>query len=342
MRVTSSASSSASGGRIPGSRRASIVLPVPGGPARSRLWRPAAAISSARRPRRCPFTSARSGQAIWTRPFCDRWRRLGQPVSAHVGDRLGEVVHGNGVDARQRHLARRLRGAEHELDPRAPGALGDDQRAPDRPYPAIQSQLPHRGVLPERAGRNLVRGGENGERDRQIEAGALLAQLRGRQVDGDAPERPDQLGRDDAAAHALLGLLAGAIGQPDDRKGGNSLLQVRLDLHPPRLQPDERVGQHLREHVIRLGGEASRVCHESGPKATLEPPQLLFEIRAACAPYGTSARAGALSLPRRHQSRPVASWRPEARKSGRASTNSTITSKIAVATGFTRRFPEPR
>ena len=49
--VTSSASSGVRGGRIPGSRRASIVFPVPGGPASSRLCAPAAAISSARRPR---------------------------------------------------------------------------------------------------------------------------------------------------------------------------------------------------------------------------------------------------------------------------------------------------
>ena len=38
-----------------------MVLPVPGGPARRTLCSPAAAISSARRPRSCPRTSARSG-----------------------------------------------------------------------------------------------------------------------------------------------------------------------------------------------------------------------------------------------------------------------------------------
>ena len=57
-RCTSSASSKVSGGRMPGSRRASIVLPAPGGPMRSRLCPPAAAISSARRAGACPRTSA--------------------------------------------------------------------------------------------------------------------------------------------------------------------------------------------------------------------------------------------------------------------------------------------
>jgi hypothetical protein len=45
--VTSSDSSCVIGGNMDGMRRASIVLPQPGGPTRMTLW-PAAAISSAR------------------------------------------------------------------------------------------------------------------------------------------------------------------------------------------------------------------------------------------------------------------------------------------------------
>ena len=41
-------------------RRASMVLPLPGGPKRSRLWPPAAATSSARLATSCPATSQRS------------------------------------------------------------------------------------------------------------------------------------------------------------------------------------------------------------------------------------------------------------------------------------------
>ena len=46
---------------MPGSLRASIVLPVPGGPTMSTLWPPAAAISSARLASSCPRTSPKSG-----------------------------------------------------------------------------------------------------------------------------------------------------------------------------------------------------------------------------------------------------------------------------------------
>src|SRR5580700_9778818 len=45
---SSSASAGSSGGRIPGSRAASIDFPAPGGPTIKRLWPPAAATSRAR------------------------------------------------------------------------------------------------------------------------------------------------------------------------------------------------------------------------------------------------------------------------------------------------------
>ncbi len=55
-RVTVRASSGLSGGRRPGSRSASIVLPEPGGPIIKRWCGPAAATSRARRPRAWPRT----------------------------------------------------------------------------------------------------------------------------------------------------------------------------------------------------------------------------------------------------------------------------------------------
>jgi len=55
--VVSNASLSESGGRIPGSRFASMVLPDPGGPISSRLCPPDAAISIARLMFSWPFTS---------------------------------------------------------------------------------------------------------------------------------------------------------------------------------------------------------------------------------------------------------------------------------------------
>ena len=60
MEVVSTASSKESAGKSVGMRRASIVLPEPGGPMRSALCPPAAAISSARLQLCWPRTSERS------------------------------------------------------------------------------------------------------------------------------------------------------------------------------------------------------------------------------------------------------------------------------------------
>jgi len=49
-----------------GRRLANRLLPVPGGPENNRLCPPAAAISSARRARDCPRTSARSRVSVLT------------------------------------------------------------------------------------------------------------------------------------------------------------------------------------------------------------------------------------------------------------------------------------
>ena len=63
MAAMSKACAAVSGGRMPGRRRASMLLPVPGEPHSSSGCRPAAAISSARRASAWPCTSARSGGA---------------------------------------------------------------------------------------------------------------------------------------------------------------------------------------------------------------------------------------------------------------------------------------
>jgi hypothetical protein len=81
---------------------------------------------------------------------------------------------------------------------------------------------PLRGHLPGR--------GENRERDREVEAGALLAQIGWREVDRDPPQRPFELGTRDAASHPLASLSDSLVGKTDDRERRHTLLQVRFDL----------------------------------------------------------------------------------------------------------------
>ena len=55
---------------------------------------------------------------------------------------------------------------------------------------------------------------------------------------------------DDAAVHAVLGLLAGAVGEPDDRERRQiGRDEVRLDLDPARLEADDGGGEGPREHT---------------------------------------------------------------------------------------------
>src|SRR5258705_73340 len=78
--VISIASSRARGGRRVPRRRASMVLPAPGGPSISRLCPPAAAISRARLAQTCPRTSERSSPSVSRFAF--------QPAAP---DRCGEI-----------------------------------------------------------------------------------------------------------------------------------------------------------------------------------------------------------------------------------------------------------
>ena len=176
-------------------------------------------------------------------------KRRSVDLAAEVRDDLGEMPHGHRLDAGERRLGRRLRRADDVRQPGSPGSLRDGERPRDRPDPPVERELADRRVLGEPLGRELPRRAEDRERDRQVEARALLAQRGGREIDGDpAVDRPLERGGDDAAADAVLRLLARAVGEPDDREPGDARLQVRLDLDLPRLEADERVRERASEH----------------------------------------------------------------------------------------------
>ena len=101
-----------------------------------------------------------------------------------------------------------------------------------------------------------MRGREHRERDRQVEARALLAQTGGREVDRDTAHGELELRGGDPAADSFLRLLAGAIGEPDDREGRAGQLEAGLDLDAAWLEPDKRVCDRPCEHAATLGGKA--------------------------------------------------------------------------------------
>src|SRR2546428_12241 len=74
---------------------------------------------------------------------------------------------GRAEDPGQPRLARRLRKSEHSAD---------------RPQPPVEGELPDGRVIGKAVARDLPRGGENREGDREIEARALLAEPGRREI----------------------------------------------------------------------------------------------------------------------------------------------------------------
>ncbi len=253
---------------MPGSRRASIVFPVPGGPARRRLWPPAAAISSARRARSCPRTSAMSGCAA------DAGRiRLAGRTAAALAHRADMRPHRPGDGSARRRCRRArprapTRRRREGVRSRSAGALRRSENASDGTDTTVEGKLTDGSVARRVASTGTWR--EAARIARAIgrsKPGTLLAQAGRSKVDRDpAPDRPFQLGRRDPASHPFLRLLARAVGESDDREPGQPELQVSLHLDAPCVEPDERMRDRPREHASTLARKVQRGSDTFVPK----------------------------------------------------------------------------
>ena len=179
------------GGSRPARRCASIDLPVPGGPIISRLWPPAAAISSARLAAAWPLTSRRSGRRRAAAPLRRRGARqrhgAHRPAAARAPPRsrcrrarTSQPVDQRGLAAlspRQHQRARRPARRSASASASAP-RTGRSSPASDSSPANSKRVQPRRVDLPAR--------GQDAQRDRQVEAARLLGQVGRRQVDGDA------------------------------------------------------------------------------------------------------------------------------------------------------------
>ena len=235
---------------MPGSRRASIVLPVPGGPAEQEVVPPGRRDLERAPPTLLPTDVFEIGMGDRRRTAVRRLVRRRLALAAQVGGSLGEVAQRHGLDARERGLRRRAGGAEQPLEPALAGTFRGGEHAAHGPYAAVERQLADGGVPAQPLARDLVRRREHRQRDRQVEARALLPQARRREIHGDPVPRPLETCRSHARAHAVLRLLARAVGKADDREAGNAALDVRLHLHATRVETDKSVGDRAREHTI--------------------------------------------------------------------------------------------
>ncbi len=181
-------------------------------------------------------------------------------LAAQMARQLRQRLHG-----KHRHILdqRRLRRIHLRHEDRLDATLARQrhhrQDTVGMAQTAVQAQLAEKETAlrgADTSGRaewgHLLGGHQNRDGDGQVVGRASLAQIRRRQVDGDAPQRKDAAAILDGSAHPLLGLVHRRIGQPHDSESRQSVPDVHLDLDQRTVQPDHRAGTRLRQHAGRL------------------------------------------------------------------------------------------
>src|SRR5216684_9367108 len=121
------------------------------------------------------------------------------------------------------------------------------ERSANRTQLAGQRELPCEFVFREPVGLELVRGGEDAERDGQIESAALLGELRRSEIDRDAPRWKVEARVYEGGAHPVAALLHFGVRQTDDGERGQAVRQMHLDGDCGRVQSRERTAVEHRE-----------------------------------------------------------------------------------------------
>ena len=158
---------------------------------------------------------------------------------------------------RQTGDERRFRGACPRADERvetdAARSLGRDQGTVHRTQPPIERELAEHQYPARALARQLIAGGQDRDRHREVVTGPELRDVARCEIDDDPALRPPQLARDDAGTHALASLADRPIGQPDDnRRSVLAPTDPSLDLHELALDADRRLAVGGCDHRARL------------------------------------------------------------------------------------------
>jgi hypothetical protein len=141
-------------------------------------------------------------------------------------------------------------GLGHDQEPGARPARrqGGRQHALDRADIAAEAELADGPQTLEGRRRHPPGRGQQPDRDRQVEPGALLGQVGRGQGDGDAPVRPLVAGVAERRPEPVARLQHGGAAEPDHGHGGQAAADVDLDPDRVRGEADQRgrgqPGQH--------------------------------------------------------------------------------------------------
>ena len=128
------------------------------------------------------------------------------------------------------------------------GAQRDRQYALARAHGAGEREFADDDKIVELVGFELFARGEHAEGDGQIEAGALLFHVGGREVDGRAAHRKFVAGIHEGGGDAVARFLHRRVGQADDDDQGVALTGVDLHFNGVRFNAIDGGGTNLGKH----------------------------------------------------------------------------------------------
>jgi hypothetical protein len=122
------------------------------------------------------------------------------------------------------------------------------EHPPNPAQVAAQPELAHGPQAVEGGDRYAAAGGQQPDGDRQVEARAVLGEVRGRQRHGDAAVGPVEAGVAEGGTDAVAGLEHGGVAEPHHGDRGEPAADVDLDPHRVGDQADQRGGRQPGEH----------------------------------------------------------------------------------------------
>ncbi len=137
---------------------------------------------------------------------------------AHGAVQRVYAIHRHALD--ERRFLGGDRGQEHAALLQRAGEPRHCQRATDRPGRPGETEFARDQPVAEIVSLELLRRGEDAERDRQIVKRPFLAQITRREIDRGARARRAKAAVGERGEHAVAGLLHGGIGQPDQKACG--------------------------------------------------------------------------------------------------------------------------
>jgi hypothetical protein len=116
---------------------------------------------------------------------------------------------------------------------------------------AVQRELTDQHEILDVAAGHGPRRGEDSKRNRQVERGSRLADVRGGEIDGDPMSGELEAGVADGASHPVAALAHGGIRQPDHVERGQPERHVHFNLDAAGFDSKHRRGPHAGKHAGR-------------------------------------------------------------------------------------------